>query len=473
MTRGTNIIIIGCVVIILLAIISLGTLLYKALPVGTGYVAKYVCSGVFISGRPPSVVFKEDVQPVNPLARLINFSINRSDASVTATGFGFFSRTAVYRDGCGCTLVVGVSQTQLQRQKLLPPNFHQTRPQHPQDQPWPLGTTGPVDPARLDIDTPQLHKALDNAFAEPGGEQKRQTRAVVVIYDGQLVAERYAPGIDKDMPLTGWSMAKSVTNALVGILVQKGRFDILHPAPVSEWQNADDPRRRITIDQLLRMSSGLAFEELYAPFYDATTMLYTCPNFAAFAAGKSLDDPPGSQWYYSSGTTNIVARIVRQTVQGDYSYYYAFMYEALFDKIGMYSAVFEPDASGTFVGSSYLWATARDWARFGLLYFQDGVWRGERILPDGWVTYATTFTGGLPKKPYGAHFWLNAGKTDDPDHRRWPDAPADTYAALGFQEQKLIIIPSRKAILVRLGATADRPAWNTNQFIKEVLAALP
>lgn len=139
----------------------------------------------------------------------------------------------------------------------------------------------------------------------------------------------------------------------------------------------------------------------------------------------------------------------------------------------MYSAVFEPDVSGTFVGSSYLWATARDWARFGLFFLQDGVWQGQRILPQGWGAYCTTCSGGPVKRRYGAHFWLNGSKTDHPNDRRWPDAPPDTYAALGYQEQKMIIIPSKDLVLVRLGATPDPSAWNTNQFIKEVLAAFP
>ena len=139
----------------------------------------------------------------------------------------------------------------------------------------------------------------------------------------------------------------------------------------------------------------------------------------------------------------------------------------------MYSAVMEPDSSGTFVGSSYTFATARDWARFGLLYLQDGVWQGERILPRGWVKYSATPTPQAPRGEYGALFWLNAGSPLDPEDRRWPSAPRDTFAALGFQEQKVIIIPSKKLVLVRFGATTDRKSWNTDEFIANVLAAMP
>jgi len=330
-----------------------------------------------------------------------------------------------------------------------------------------------VNPADIGIDAKRLPAALDEAFSEPGLENPRKTRAVVVVYDGQLIAERYAPGFNKDMPLMGWSMSKSVTNALVGILVRQGRLDVTKPAPVPEWQKEGDPRKSITLDQLLRMSSGLEFVEKYAPLYDATEMLYGSYDFGAYAADKPLETEPDGKWYYSSGTANIVARIVRHTVERNYRYYYNFIFEELFEKIGMYSAVMEPDSSGTFVGSSYTMATPRDWARFGLLYFQDGVWRGERVLPDGWVKYSTTPTPKAPMGQYGRLFWLNAGSPDDPNRRLWPSAPRDAFAAQGFQEQKLIIIPSRKLILVRLGATTDREAWDTDAFIKSILDCLP
>jgi CubicO group peptidase (beta-lactamase class C family) len=221
------------------------------------------------------------------------------------------------------------------------------------------------------------------------------------------------------------------------------------------------------------MSSGLKFEEVYAPLYDATYMLYGSYDFGAYAANRPLETQPEAKWYYSSGTANIVAGIVRRAVEKDDEYYYRFIYEELTDRIGMYSAVLEPDSSGTFVGSSYTFATPRDWARFGLLYLQDGVWQGERILPAGWVTYTTTPTPGAPRGEYGAHTWLNAGSAANPEDRRWPAAPADAFAALGFQEQKVIVIPSRKLVLVRFGATSDRKTWNTNEFIKNVLASLP
>ncbi|MGB5748253.1 MAG: serine hydrolase [Desulfobacterales bacterium] len=473
MKRGVKIVLIGFAVVLIAAVAAGGWLYTKAIPIGTGYVAKYLCSSTFISDRDPEIVFSEDVAPVNPLASMVNYKIDRTQKTVTSNSFGLFGLTAIYREGCGCSLVIGTTADQMSRQKLVPPDFKKNRPQHPADLAWPAGGQGPVNPSAVGVDAQELENALDAAFTEPGPEKPRKTRAVVVIYDGQLIAERYAPGFDKEMPLLGWSMSKTVTNALVGILVRQNRLDIMKPAPVPEWQNEGDARKKITIDQLLRMSSGLKFGEVYLPLYDVTYMLYGSHDFAAYAAARPLETEPDTKWYYSSGTANIVARIVRQAIEKEDDYYYRFIYDELFDKIGMYSALIEPDSSGTFVGSSYTFATPRDWARFGLLYLQDGVWQGERMFPEGWVKYTTTPTPKAPRGEYGAHTWLNAGSASDPEDRRWPGAPRDAFAALGFQEQKVIVIPSRKLVLVRFGATSDRQTWNTDEFIKNILACLP
>ena len=462
----------GIVGIIIIAVgIGVGWSVKRIGPIGSGFVARYICSSTFISDRDPATVYEEDLKPVNPLAAFVSYTIDRKEKSVVGSMYGLSSLKAFYREGCGCSLVIDTTEKEMRAQKLVPPGFAESRPRHREDLPWPVGD-GATDASQVEgIDMVGLEKAMDAAFAEPGPDNLRKTRAVVVVHDGKLVAERYAPGFHKDMPLLGWSMGKSVTNALVGILSKEGRLDIMQPAPVPEWQQADDPRKDITIDQLLRMSSGLAFEEVYGPLADATDMFYDSYEFAAFAAAKPLEAEPDTQWYYSSGTANIVARIVRQTVEEEYEYYYQFIYEKLFDKIGMYSAILEPDSSGTFVGSSYAHATPRDWARFGQLYLQDGVWEGERILPEGWVTYTTTPTPGAPKGEYGAHFWLNAGNPDNPDDRRWPGSPRDEYEASGFQAQKVIIIPSKNLVLVRFGATSDRSAWDNDEFIQNILAA--
>jgi len=473
MKRWLKIGLIGIGAVLIVALSALVWFLSQALPLGAGFAAKYICSSTFISQRNPEIVFQEDVAPINPISVAVDYQVDREHKSVSADSFGLFTTTAIYRKGCGCSLVIGTTAEKMRQQTFYKQTSDDNRSVQRDDLPWPAGRQGPVDPASQGIDQAKLQKALDAAFAEPGPEKPKKTRAIIVVFDGRLVAERYAPGFNKDMPLLGWSMSKSVTNALVGIQVKNGLLDINAPAPVAEWQKDGDPRREITLDQLLRMSAGLEFEESYLPPDDTTRMLYESYDFAAYAAGKPMVAEPDTQWNYSSGTANIIARVVRQAAEKNDPAYYTFIRDQLFHKIGMYSAVMEPDASGTFVGSSYTYATPRDWARFGLLYLQDGVWQGERILPAGWVKYSTTPTPRAPRGEYGALFGLNAGTPSDPGDRRWPSAPRDAFAARGFQEQKVIIIPSKKLVLVRFGATTDRNAWNSDEFIANVLAALP
>ncbi len=463
----------ACIAIGVLGAVAV-TLWYaqRALPVGTGYAAKYLCSSTFISEREPERVFEEDIKPVNPLAHVVRWNIDENEKTVTASVFGLFRSRAIYREGVGCTLVRGVTEECLRKQAFFPGGPRRLRSRGLPEIPWPEGE-GLVKPALLGVDSESLERVLDEAFAEHDEKNTRKTRAVVVVYKGRLIAERYAPGFHADMPLLGWSMAKSVTNALVGILVGRGELDLHEPAPVPLWRNPGDPRSEITLDHLMRMVSGLDFVEEYEPLHDAVDMLYGSSDFAAFAAAKPLRAEPGSQWNYSSGDANIVASLVRATVEKHDDRYYGFLYNALFDRIGMSSVVLEPDPSGTFVGSSYAFATPRDWARFGLLYLRDGLWEGERILPEGWVDYSRKPVEAAPRGEYGALFWLNAGAADDPSTRLWPDVPRDAFAARGFQEQRVIIIPTRDLVLVRFGATSERGAWDTNAFVVAVLKALP
>jgi CubicO group peptidase (beta-lactamase class C family) len=264
-----------------------------------------------------------------------------------------------------------------------------------------------------------------------------------------------------------------VTHGLVGIRILEGKLALHAPAPVPEWSGEGDPRTTITLDQLLRMSSGLAFSEVYEDYNsDVVTMLFKRGDAGGYAAAKPLAHTPDTHWYYSSGTTNLVSRIVRDTFEGDQAAYFAFPRRALFERIGMRSAVIEPDASGTFVGSSFMFATARDWARFGLLFLQDGVWQGERLLPEGWVRYGTTPTPLAPQGRYGAHWWLNAGDPDDPSDRPWPDLPRDAFAASGFEGQYVLVIPSRQLVLVRLGLSRPQHTFSLNDFAAAVRAAI-
>jgi CubicO group peptidase (beta-lactamase class C family) len=461
----------GIAVIILLAVA--GWYLSDTLPISTGHTAKIICSNVFVSGRDAENIFNEDIAPLHFLFAITNFNVDQDNKTVSADSFGFAQLKALYRDGCGCTIVKGLAEDELRKQEIgyIPPPGDLVAQRS--KMPWPAGNHGPVVSLPSGIDAQKLDRAIEAAFSEPGPENLRKTRAVVVVYDGKLIAERYAPGFNQNRPQLGWSMSKSVTNAIVGMLVHKKKLNLNSPAPVPEWQQQGDPRKKITLDQLMRMSPGLEFSEEYAPFSDAVYMFYDSKDFAAYAALKPLETQPDEKWHYSSGTANIIARIVRQVIEKEEANYYEYLYRNLFYKIGMLSLVMEPDPSGTFVGSSYMLATPRDWARFGLLYLQDGIWNGERILPEGWVQYTTTPTSQAPKGEYGALFWLNAGAAANPSDRRLPSAPRDTFYASGFQEQRVFVIPSKKLVLVRFGATSYRAAWSDDVFVADIVAALP
>jgi hypothetical protein len=327
-----------------------------------------------------------------------------------------------------------------------------------------------VDRLPPELDQSRLEAALEWAFLEPDPALPRRTRAVVVVYRGRLIAERYADPFTKDTPLNGWSMTKSVVNALVGVLVKEKKVSLSDSVAIPEWRGSSDPRRKITLEQLLRMSSGLQFHEDFSNlFADMTYMLLGVPDAAAYAAAKPLEAEPGTRWSYSSGTTNIIAYAMRQIV-GD-SDYLEFPRRTLFDRLGMTSAVLETDAAGTFVGSSFMYATARDWARFGLLYLRDGVWSGQRILPEGWVAYTRTPAPNAPDQQYGAHFWLRIPKGLRCGNESRP-LPADAFHAIGHEGQFITIIPSRELVLVRLGLTRYRCAWDQQRFVRLLLAAI-
>jgi CubicO group peptidase (beta-lactamase class C family) len=317
-----------------------------------------------------------------------------------------------------------------------------------------------------DIDKLTLQSVMKKVFMEEDTILPVRTRAVIVVYDGQLIAEHYADGFSAKTKLAGWSMTKTVTGALIGILVKQGKLLVGTPAPVPEWQSAGDPRHAITIENLLQQRSGLDFDEIYYRASDATRMLFQKSDMAAFAAAHPLRFQPGSVFHYSSGNSNILSGIIRQTV-GD-SLYTCFPYKELFYKLGMYSAVLEPDPSGTFVGSSFMYANARDWARLGLLFLHDGVINKERIFPKNWVA-KSTMPVSTDKRGYGYQIWLNTGSDSSVKH--YPSAPADMFYADGFESQLIFVIPSKKLVIVRLGLTQHNN-FNADQFLHDVLACI-
>ncbi|MDN4164192.1 serine hydrolase [Cytophagales bacterium LB-30] len=448
-------------VALLLALLWGGRYLWQALPIISGYGAKNMCSCVFVAGRSPESVLAQELakSPLN----LGKFTVSYADSSVTGTVAGIASKKAIFRKGLGCTLLSELSEEEVRQQAFR----LAAKPRVNQDTlPWPMGNQLP-DSLSVPFSLPALQAVVQTAFEESNPEAPQNTRAVVVLYDGQLVYEQYAQGFDVNTPQIGWSMTKSITSTLVGILQSQGRLEVKNLAPVAEWQA--DERKNITLDQLLRASSGLAWEENYGGPADATHMLFKSADMGAFAAKSPQGKAPDTEFYYSSGTTNIISRIVRQTLGEEV--YHAFPYEQLFYKIGMHSAVMEPDASGTFVGSSYTFATPRDWARFGLLFYQKGQWQGEQIVPADWVSYSVTPTPPAPQGEYGAQWWLNAGAKDNPENRNMPDVPSDCFSANGFEGQRVMIIPSEKLVIVRLGLTQSGN-FDFNQFTKKIIEAV-
>jgi CubicO group peptidase (beta-lactamase class C family) len=445
----------------------------KMASVAAAYKAKILCSAVFVSKRDPADVQKQELAAF-PFPAKIDYE----NKTVTVTvGFGMPDEVAIFREGLGCTVGINYTADHVRAQVTgdstpYPPNLSQ------QKLLWPEGELVDTGSLPQRVDRAKLAAAIDRTFTEPYADQEWtwETRAVVVVYRGRIIGERYAPEFTKDTPLIGWSMTKSITNALVGILVAQGKLSVMDPAPVPEWAGKDDPRAAITLDQLLRMSSGLDFVEVYTDFLsDTPFMLFGWHDAAGFTATKPLEVEPDSRWRYISGSPNLVCRIMRDAIGGSLAHYFAFPRRALFDKIGMRSGVIEPDAVGTFVGSSFSYATARDWARFGLLYLQDGIWEGERILPDGWVKYTTTPTLKAPKGEYGAYWWLNAGNPAGSPNRLYPSSPTDLYLARGYEGQNVIVIPSRELVLVHLGACnppAGPGAWEPEEFIAAVLGAI-
>jgi CubicO group peptidase (beta-lactamase class C family) len=441
-----------------------GYLARQVILVGNGYVAKTVCSGVFVSGRKPHAVRDAEIQSNDPgTLRLVGVDVDRSALTVTARFLGLGERVAVFRGPLGCTLAVNVTSREL-ASRVRPAV---TAPVSPG--PWPSGQAlGRRDASRPGIDRAALGALLDEAFAEPGPIPTRRTRAVVVVHEGEIVAERYAAGYGRESVLAGWSMTKSAINALVGVLVRDGKLALDAPLDVPEWSAPDDARHGITLRQLLHMSSGLRFSESYGnPLGDVLWMLFGTGDAARFAADRRLVAPPGRQWSYSSGTTNIIARALRRAVGGSEAAYLAFPRRALFEPLGMASGVIEPDAAGAFVGSSYMFASARDWARLGQLYLQDGVWEGTRILPEGWVTFTVTPAPASPGGAYGAHFWLRLPTLYAPSGEA--GLPRDAYHAVGHEGQLLSIIPSRRLVVVRLGLSVGRGVWDHAAFLRRLL----
>jgi len=409
----------------------------RALHVASGLVSHTLGSGLFVSGLNPEQIYAEAIRPRQGMGLLtwaLRYQVDPVQREVATTIFGRFPSRALYRDGLGCLLVNGVE------------------PADPPPKPYsaPPALFEIAGPAVVTPGEPGLRAALDAGFAEPQHPPYRWTKAVVVLLHGQVVAERYAPGYGIDTPVLGWSDTKSVINALIGILVRDGKLSLHQPAPVPAWPEGD-PRHAITINHLLRMTSGLALKETHSGLDPLTQMLYREHDMASFAEAAPLEAEPGTLWSYTGGNTLILSRIIRDAVGGHAEDVLRFARRELFEPLGMRNVTLEFDATGTPIGSTYMYAPAREWARFGLLYLNDGIASGRRILPEGWVEYTATPTldGG-----YGAGFWTNLVDGIMPgEDAPWglEGAPRDTFFARGFMGQIVAIVPSRDLVVARFG----------------------
>lgn len=442
----------GVLITLIVAIIGFALYLNSLIPIITGYAAKNLCSDVFVSGRLP-----ENVEELDLNFSFIKYTrniVNNDEKSVTSH-FLWGKSKAIYRPGFGVTLLRDITEEKL-RKSLYPAGGD---PGYSQDTiKWPLGDI--LKDTVTGIDRKKLGEISKRLIT--GNEYRGNAFAFMVIHKGIPVAESYKPQFNQKTRFLSWSMAKSFINAMVGILVKEGKMDINKPAGIDEWK--DDERKNITLSNLMQMESGLNWNEDYGNRSDVTLMLHCESDMGRFAYEQPRAYSADTHWYYSSGTTNIVSYLIRKQFRTD-SAYYVFANNQLFNRIGMPDAVFEADPSGTRVGSSYLYATARDYARFGLLYQNDGVFNGERILPEGWVKYSTTAASDS-KGAYGAFFWLNKEK-------RLPSVPDDAFLCEGHDGQFICIIPSKELIVVELGySPKSKGGMDFDRLMKDVLSAL-
>lgn len=412
------------------------------MPIITGYAAKNLASAVFVSGREQAEVESLDLH-----FSFIKYNKNKVDLEnkTVTSRFLWAKSTAIYREGYGVTLLRGKDRKAFcSRTYPLPKDAGYEDYLQPGDE----GLANRLEP---------IAKALVDDRSYNG-----HPFAFVVLHKGSIVAERYDKGITAGTQLLSWSMGKSFVNALTGIMVRDGMVDIHAPMDIPEWQG--DGRSAITISDLMQMQSGLEWNEDYGNRSDVNLMLHRETDMGAFAQDKPLEHEPGTYWYYSSGSTNILIRYLRGKFPSDQAFL-SYMRERLFAPLAIANPHFEPDMSGTPVGSSYLYATARDYARFGQMFLNDGCIGEKRILPEGWVDY-TVSPASDSKDGYGAFFWLNRGHT-------CPDAPEDMFSCQGHDGQEIYIIPSKELVVVILGYSPkpDR-VIDFNGVLRDILAAL-
>jgi len=420
---------------------------YPKLDIITGYASKSVASAMFLAHRTQGSAETGDngFSPVN----LAHNTVNVEDKSVTSKVFKLKKRTAVYREGLGAVLMIDGVEDDLKYEIPLRNFSNITKP-------YPYGDLAQKDTLFLELDYKKINKAVADAFDNKGLSVKK-TRTVLVLYKDHIIAEKYADGFDVNTPILGWSMTKSITATMFGILQKQGKLSVNQSHLFKDWEQ--DERSKITLSDLLHMNSGLEWDENYDELSGVTRMLFLDKDMSLSQQKMPAKFKPNTHWNYSSGTTNLLSGYLR-TKFATHQDYLDFWYTALLDKIGMHTALIETDLAGNYVGSSYGWASTRDWAKFGTLYLHRGNWNGEQIIDSTWVDYVKTPTNTSNGR-YGAQFWLNAGGV-------YPDVPKDLFSCNGYQGQMVFIIPSKNLVIVRTGLTED-PEFNFNDFLKGIL----
>lgn len=438
-----------CIVVFVLAGLCIWKRPDHAIRVGTASISDVLCSGVFVSGLAPDRVFAENFAADKGLALLrrgLHYSVDRVHRRITTDWHGRFENVATYYPSYGCALAWQTPDA--------------AALQAASDAASPVAETEAV----VTPSSSAIRDALARAFEEQATGPRRHVHAIAVLHDGHIIAEQYAEGFGPDTPQLGFSVSKSVVNALVGILVGQGKLDIHAPAPIAAWKDPSDPRHRITLDQLMRMTSGLSLAEEDSGFDPVSIMLFRMPDMAAYAAQAPLKATPGKTWEYSSGNTLLVAGVIRDHVAGGAAGLIRFAHKELFDPIGMRHVLMEFDSAQTLIGSTRIYASARDWARFGQLYLDGGVANGQRILPPQWDVYSSSPT---LDSPYGAGFWTNVAAVGD-THARINGMPPGAYMASGAQGQRIVIVPSKHLVIVRLGTTVDPPNYDIKGLVRLV-----
>tara|TARA_R110002074_G_scaffold71475_1_gene165252 strand:+ start:1794 stop:3116 length:1323 start_codon:yes stop_codon:yes gene_type:complete len=429
--------------LLLTIVILLVVFNYPKLNIIAGYSAKSMNSSVFLAGRTLQFTDSTDnnFSPINLASDVVNID----KKSATSSVFGLLTRTAIYREGLGSVLITDDYDTSL---KVRVPR--RTNPDNTTA--FPFGNANQKDSVFASVSYSKLNKTVEKLFTN-----NTQTRAVIVIHKNQIIAEQYAKGFTKDSRILGWSMTKSIMSTVFGIMQTQGKINVFDKAPIKEWQN--DDRKEITINNLLQMNSGLEWDENYNEISDVTKMLFLEKDMTTVQIEKPFVGKPNETWNYSSGTSNLLSGIFRNTFK-THQEYLDYWYTNLIDKIGMNSMVIETDMSGNYVGSSYAWATPRDWAKFGLLYLNKGNWNGEQLFDASWVDYITTPTIGSDGT-YGGHFWLNV-------ESQFTDVPKNMFYASGYQGQFVFVFPDQDLVVVRMGLSHI----DINGFLKGVLESI-